>query len=266
MMNMLAAVALGVAGTLYVETFGVGPPPGLWLTRAVGEPEPTVPPPSEVASPTGTETFVQGEEGAVGTPSPAPKPAGKVVNGRLQPKPVNPPQSGGGRYRVVPGTQRPANGSEGPVVKYIVEVERGLPFDPEDFAETVHAVLNDSRSWGHGGRMRFERVDTGSVRIRVSLSSAQLTDKECYPLKTFGRVSCWNGVRAVINAERWGLGAETYGDDILSYREYVINHEVGHALGHEHEHCPRVGVLAPVMVQQTKTLEGCKPNAWPYPD
>jgi hypothetical protein len=265
MMNMLAAVALGVAGTLYVETFGTGLPPGPWLTRAVGEPGPSVPLSPEPALPAGPGTFVQGEEGAVETPSATPTPTGKVVNGRLQPEPVDPPQSGSGRYDVVPGTQQPAKGTDGPVVKYIVEVEHGMPFDPEDFAEKVHTVLNDPRSWGHGGRMRFERVDTGSVRIRVSLSSARLTDKECYPLKTFGRVSCWNGVRAVINAERWGLGAATYGDDILSYREYVINHEVGHGLGHEHEPCPRAGALAPVMVQQTKSLDGCKANPWPYP-
>jgi Protein of unknown function (DUF3152) len=134
-----------------------------------------------------------------------------------------------------------------------------------DFAKAVHATLNDPRSWGHDGKLQFERVDHGSVQIRVSLSSAVLTDRLCFPLRTFGRVSCWDGSRAVINAERWGLGADTYGEDILSYREYVVNHEVGHGLGHDHVHCPRPGVLAPVMVQQTKSLEGCKPNQWPYP-
>ena len=266
LLSVLGGGALVLAGTLYVGAFGLDLPPGI-NQRAVtaDRPEPSVPD-SLIPTRDGGRDVVQGEAGSVETPTASATPTRKLVNGRVQPEPVNPPQSGDGTYRVVPGSQEPPKGSSGTVVKYIVEVERGLPFDGAEFAKAVHKTLNDPRSWGHGGRMQFERVDHGSVPIRVSLTSADLTDRMCYPLRTFGRVSCWDGVRAVINAERWGLGAETYGKDILSYREYVINHEVGHGLGHDHVHCPRPGALAPVMVQQTKSLEGCKPNPWPYPN
>jgi hypothetical protein len=188
---------------------------------------------------------------------------GPMVNGRRQPAPVDPPDSGEGRYRVVAGGARPPSGMSGEVMRYIVEVERGLPFDAEGFAGDVHTILNDERGWGYEGDVRFRRVDGGRVDFRVSLSSADLTDDQCYPLLTRGRVSCWNGTRAVINAERWGTGARTFGDDLLTYREYLINHEVGHALGHGHVSCPAEGDRAPVMVQQTKSLEGCKANPWP---
>jgi hypothetical protein len=145
----------------------------------------------------------------------------------------------------------------------MVEVEEDLPFDADGFADDVHRILNDERGWGHDGSVRFERVDDDTAEFRVSLSSPDLTDEQCYPLLTRGEVSCWNGSRAIINAQRWGVGAETYGADVLSYREYLINHEVGHALGHGHVNCPVAGAPAPTMVQQTKSLQGCEPNPWP---
>jgi hypothetical protein len=68
--------------------------------------------------------------------------------------------------------------------------------------------------------------------------------------------------RAVVNAMRWLAGAATY-QDLHAYRAYVINHEVGHGLGHPHRGCPAPGAPAPVMVQQTIGLQGCAPNPWP---
>ncbi|WP_222851743.1 DUF3152 domain-containing protein [Phytoactinopolyspora mesophila] len=189
--------------------------------------------------------------------------SGPTAGGRVQPAPVDSPDSASGHYLVVPGGDAAPERMSGDTVRYLVEVEEGLPFEAEEFAEQVHTILNDERGWGHDGSMRFERVDDSSAAFRVSLSSPDLTDEQCYPLLTRGEVSCWNGSRAIINAQRWGVGAETYGADILSYREYLINHEVGHALGHGHVSCPAAGEPAPTMVQQTKSLQGCAPNPWP---
>jgi hypothetical protein len=168
-----------------------------------------------------------------------------------------------GRYLVVPGSaDTPGTGRS---VRYSVEIERGLSEPPELFARWVHRILNDPLGWGQGGRtIRFVRVDSGPVDVRVSLSSPALTDRECAPLQTYGRVSCYNHGRAVINADRWLQGSPTYGGDLRDYRFYVISHEVGHSLGHHHVHCPYPGAPAPVMEQQTKSLEGCRPNWLPY--
>lgn len=194
-------------------------------------------------------------------------PARGLVAGRMQPPLVRVPKFASGRYAVAPGDARPPAGSAGKRIRYLVEVERGLPFHAAAFAADVHRILNDPRGWGHGGRMRFERTDDGPVRVRVALSSPDFTDELCLPLHTGGELSCWDGPRSVINAKRWGQGARTYGRDLASYREYVINHEVGHQLfGPDHADCPARGKPAPVMVQQTKSLYGCHPNPWPFPD
>ena len=191
-------------------------------------------------------------------------PAGAVL-------PVAPgivPQQGNGRISVltVPG---PASTAPGRVVRYTVEMEGGLGVDAAQVARTVRSVLLDARGWQREDHVRFVNVspaqaDRGdAVDIRVTLASPALTDRLCRPLRTLSQVSCWNGTRSVLNLRRWLLGDDSYGTDVARYRVYQVSHEVGHGLGHGHRSCPAPGRRAPVMVQQTLSLQGCKP--WPYP-
>ncbi len=171
---------------------------------------------------------------------------------------------GNGVLGVVPLEQaRPA--PAGRVQRYLVEVEGGLGIDPAAFAAAAQATLEDPRSWSAGGRPALERVDEGPVDFRLVLASPALTDELCAPLRTGGRYSCFQGGRAVINARRWLTGAEAYVGRLDDYRHYVVNHEVGHALGRGHAGCPRAGAPAPVMMQQTKGVGACTPSAWPFP-
>jgi hypothetical protein len=70
----------------------------------------------------------------------------------------------------------------------------------------------------------------------------------------------------MINLDRWTRAVPGFRGDVGLYRQYVINHEVGHQLGYGHQACPRPGALAPVMQQQTLGLNGCRANGWPYVD
>lgn len=167
-----------------------------------------------------------------------------------------------GELIVVPGNPKPTGSSE--ITSYSVEVEDGLAVDVACFAEEVDRILADDRSWAGDGTITLRRVDADPVDFRVTLASPATTDLHCRPLETNGIYSCFaTDGRAMINVWRWEHGTEEYSDDLDTYREYVINHEVGHALGHGHVQCPAEGELAPVMAQQTKTLDGCAQNGWP---
>jgi hypothetical protein len=167
-----------------------------------------------------------------------------------------------GRFDVVPGSA-PAPG-KGRVHRVRVEIEHGLNVDAGRFAAFVLATLNDPHSWGAGGRMTFARTD-GAADVRVLLASPDTSARLCLPLRTGGTLSCRNGDAAVLTMYRWVRTVPDYGADRTGYRHYLVNHEVGHWLGHGHVGCPGAGRRAPVMMQQTKGLRGCAPNAWPFP-
>lgn len=155
-------------------------------------------------------------------------------------------------------------GSSGTLLRYNVAVEDGLGLDVADFSDAVHATLSDSRSWTAGGGWRFEQVGRGSADFTVYLASPEQRSILCgHPDTT---VSCRNGDSVVINSARWLTGVPHWDYSLDSYRDYVVNHEIGHRLGHGHMVCPDEGGPSPVMAQQTYQLAGCTSNAWPYPD
>ncbi|GAB76555.1 Protein of unknown function [Austwickia chelonae] len=182
------------------------------------------------------------------------------------PSPV--PSTGSGNLRVlsVPGEDSPRVGRR---VSYSVEVEEGADADADGFSTLVREVLTDHRGWEPQDSVHFVSLGPEQLRsgerpqVRITLASPSTVDRMCAPLRTEGQVSCRNGDRVALNARRWRQGAPSYPDDLLHYRIYLINHEVGHALGHGHEPCSAPGSPAPVMLQQTLGLDGCVRYPWP---
>jgi hypothetical protein len=209
------------------------------------------------------------------TPASAPATAAPTYDQLMAEQyPLDPKLSLSGAFATVPGHQ--AAPGKGTVMRVRVDVEKGLPLDSRLFSDTVFKTLNDPRSWGHGGTMTFERVSTGPADIVITLASPGTTARWCAKSgldTSVENVSCDSAStpRTMINAYRWAQGAATYGPQLMhAYRQMLINHEVGHRLGHNHVGCPKEGAPAPVMMQQTKflSLDGgptCKPNAWPFP-
>lgn len=210
------------------------------------------------------------------TPSPEPASVTPLTYEQKMAKayPLSPALTGSGEFETVPGSAKaPGKGTKH---RYRIDVEKGLGLDADLFAQAVQRTLNDDRSWAHDGAMTFERVSKGKPDFVITLASPGTTGAWCAKsgLDTMeDNVSCDSAAtdRVMINAYRWAQGAATFGPDkLFAYRQMLINHEVGHRLGHNHESCGTKGALAPVMQQQTKTLDlngvKCRPNPWVYPE
>jgi hypothetical protein len=206
-------------------------------------------------------------------------------------------EAGAKTWRVVPGTEPQVGQGTAKVFTYTVEVEDGLDttsFGGDDgFAQMVSRTLSNPKSWTHNPQFAFTRIDSGEPDFRVSLTSPMTVREGCgydIPLES----SCYNPSyspedggkaqpRVFINEARWVRGAVPFQGDVGSYRQYLVNHEVGHAIGYQHhEPCDENGALAPVMMQQTFSTadddaakfdpewvkadgKTCRFNPWPYP-
>jgi len=149
---------------------------------------------------------------------------------------------------------------------YRVEVETGTGQSAPAFAAAVDATLADPASWTGQGRWSVQRVDGEDVDLVIRLATSATVGEVCEAagLEDGSYASCRTGQFVMINLDRWLHAVPEYRGDVALYRQYVINHEVGHGLGFGHQACPGPGRPAPVMQQQTLGLDGCVPNGWPY--
>ena len=191
-------------------------------------------------------------------------------------------------WHVVAGTTPQVGTGTEAVSTYTVEVQDGLDTSSfggdESFARLVDQTLDNPKSWTRDPRFAFKRIDSGQPSFRISLTASMTVRDACgytIPLE----VSCYNSGldRVVINVARWVRGAIAFQGDIGSYRQYAINHEVGHGIGFSHQPCGSDGGLAPVMMQQTLSTANndiasldpggvvpangytCRFNPWPFP-
>ncbi len=257
---LAAVLTLLTGGALVVPTITAGAAGPHWWPSAAAA-RPSTPP-------------------TVGTPWPVPAPSAGTF--RAAPESFDPATvlrvpgtvvaRGDGRM-VFAGGRGPVLGKSGPLRRFRVAVERVSGEDVGDFAAQVQATLGNTRSWIAGG-VRLQRVSgADAAEFTVYLATRDTAQKMCMAggvnlqVRGVPYTSCRTAGRVVINLDRWLTSAPTFhrhGVSLAVYRHYVINHEVGHQLGHRHEGCPRRGGQAPVMVQQTLTLRGCTPDPWPY--
>ncbi|HEU0241462.1 MAG TPA: DUF3152 domain-containing protein [Micromonosporaceae bacterium] len=218
-----------------------------------------------VPSGSGSEEAAPSAEPSPPPLSPSADPATEVVSLN-----VPFPHSGPQKYQYA-STTGPVLGTSGPIRTFRLAIESNISVvSMAEFTAKVDATLGDARSWIAGGSYRLQQVPQSSkANFTIYLVTASTTNKLCAPLPTNSFTSCRNGAHVVLNLDRYMTSVSAYRSAKISldiYRTYMINHEVGHALGHGHQLCPAKGAPAPVMEQQTLGLHGCTANPWPYVD
>ncbi|WP_300767254.1 DUF3152 domain-containing protein [uncultured Bifidobacterium sp.] len=150
--------------------------------------------------------------------------------------------------------------------KYCVAT-KGDVGDVESFISIVFRTLNDPRGWPRAGAV-FTQAST-RCDMTIYLSEAQYMTQ--FASGCSENYSCRVGDEVIINLTRWNHGVDSWldnGGTLARYRRMVIDHEVGHRLGHKDNEttCDAAGNRAPLMQEQSMNLRTCIPNEWPLDD
>ena len=177
------------------------------------------------------------------------------------------------RADILAKAEQTASESGNGVITYTYCVaSRGEIGDLTEFANMVFSTLNDPRGWPRAGVIFQENegadpnTDPNACSMTLTLAAAdQMTS---FSTECSDEYSCRVGNDVIINVDRWNNATEGWlnaGGTVERYRTMVINHEVGHRLGHLDNEltCPAVNQPAPLMQQQSMDLLGCVPNEWP---
>lgn len=155
-----------------------------------------------------------------------------------------------------------AKPATGQTVTYSISTKGATSANLDEFAAQVSQTLNHARGWARLG-VGFQQVASGG---NFSLVLSEASQVPSFSSGCSAEWSCRVGTAVIVNDSRWTGATDAWngaGGSLRDYRHMVVNHEVGHWLGHGHLNCTGAGQLAPVMQQQSIDLQGCAFNPWP---
>jgi len=146
------------------------------------------------------------------------------------------------------------------IMTYHIETWGSVVTPLHEFREKAAETLLHELGWSRGGVV-FEEVERGGDFTLVLSEGTELARRYTPTCDAF--YSCRVGKNVIINDSRWQNATPVWTNSLRDYQHLVINHEVGHLLGHDHYFCKNTGDPAPVMQQQSIDLRNCTFNSWP---
>lgn len=162
--------------------------------------------------------------------------------------------------------QETAQNSGKPVTQYHYCIAtKGNVGSADEFGNAAFRILNDEHGWPRAGAI-FDQSTDGNCDFNLVLSQA--SEMTSFSSSCSVEYSCRVDNNVIVNDDRWNGGTQQWlaaGGNLARYRTMVINHEVGHRLGHidNETTCAGEGQLAPLMQEQSMHLDGCKVNEYP---
>jgi uncharacterized protein DUF3152 len=146
-------------------------------------------------------------------------------------------------------------------MKYTIKIDDKYHLNKNLIINKIKNTLNDKRGWIKFGYI-FEYVDS---KKNADFIITFKDNDEIVDICDLAGLSCADTNENIIyfNLYRWKKGSNKSMLNLDDYRNYVINHEVGHILGKHHIPLGKKGTKAPIRIQQTVGIGHHKPNSWP---
>ena len=142
---------------------------------------------------------------------------------------------------------------------------RSGSFDPET-RWFIQKTLADTRGWAGRGYTFVHRAHTDSVDVVLALCNKDEMDARFGHSLELRDLSVTNfGIWPAcvyFHRDNWESPPPSFTGTLQTYREYLVQHEIGHALGKRHAAEGTDGGACHVMYQQTKGTSRCTPNPW----
>lgn len=164
-------------------------------------------------------------------------------------------------------------------IYFSIGIENGIRRDYNEFKQFVINVLKHPYGWKRFyPDLEFIEVKSGNsmtkthpLILKIILTKSETVKREC----DFINLSCYDPTKLkstnihyiYINLNNWTnpkIGATNAQLSLTEYRQYIVQHEFGHAIGKGHLN-PRyyTGQPCPIMAQQTKGIFSSIPNIFP---